>query len=868
MRKIYLSILLSIAICVGLNAKHVELNYALQVAKNFYQQNTSTPATMPFKLVYECKTNANVGRSSDGITAYYVFDVGENQGFVIVSGDDLAEPVLGYNITGRYTKENLPPALIKWMDNYRLQIVYAVENLQSTSTEITNKWDKYYNNTTVNHPGRSTNSVNPLLGSIAWNQDPYYNEMCPYDNNYSDYCVTGCVATAMAQIMKYWAFPTQGTGFHSYNDPHYGTQSANFGGTTYQWSSMPNSINSSNNAIATLMYHCGVAVDMGYGPGATGGSEAYVTIAGAPTGSACAELAYKTYFGYDPGTIQGILRDNYPNQNDWTSLLTNELDNNRPIQYAGSGQGGGHTWVCDGYDQNGQFHMNWGWGGNSNGYFDINNLSPGALGAGGGTGGFNSYQQAIIGIKPVNGGGGGGGGTINQSNIVLNGTTTANPSIVEIGQQLTINSFIKNAGSNNFTGDFGAAIFDATGVFQGWVELFTSQTLTANTAYTATFVLDTVNLIPGQYAIGIYYRNGSNNYSLMDPTTYANPIYITVTAPYSYIQMGGNSTITPATPVVNGAFTDSVIIGNAGSSPLSGYLEADLHDLDGNYLMTISSVSGTLAAQTSYQVVFSTTGLNVAPGTYYIAYWSTPDQQNYSLVYTQSYPNPVLVTIVDKPINPDIYEQNNTEATAYNLPVSFTNNHTHISTTGSNIHVGNDYDYYKIDLPSGDNYSIGVEIFDQVTHPTVYTDDVAFSYKVNSGNWSDAYDDVLPGPIYVPGGGTVTFFVADYYTGSVGTYLLDMDIARGPNVGINEIKPQSLQVYPNPVNDVLMIKTAGIEGDYELQVFNSLGAVVKQTSGSNSEEMIKTDVKGLASGMYTVQLKTGTGIANSKFIVK
>ena len=190
--------------------------------------------------------------------------------------------------------------------------------------------------------------------------------------------------------MKYWEYPSQGIGFHSYNEDDYGTLSANFASTTYNWAAMPNNVTSSNNAVATLMYHCGVSVDMNYGVG--GSSAQTLDVAN----------ALINYFGYSP-QIEGLYKTNYSNVQ-WINLLKTDLDNNRPIQYAGSGNGGGHSFVCDGYDNNDWFHFNWGWGGSSDGYFDLDYLNPGSLGTGGGTGGFNTNQRAIIGIQPPSGG--------------------------------------------------------------------------------------------------------------------------------------------------------------------------------------------------------------------------------------------------------------------------------------------------------------------------------------------------------------------------------------------------------------------------------------------------------------------------------
>lgn len=868
-KKLYL-LLASFVYCFGVFAKDVDVNYAKQVAQNFYLQNTQHSGELT--LAYACTTKAGVGRSSDGQSVYYVFNVGNNQGFVIVSGDDLVQPILGYSTEGNYTLNNMAPATNKWMNNYEKQIVYVKENETQTTDEIKTLWYDYYNNINpLQYAQRGTQAVNPLC-QTKWNQDPYENAMCPYDNGYGQRTVTGCVATAMAQIIKYYNYPDQGTGFHSYNDQNYGTQSANFGSTTYQWTQMPNLLTSNNSAVATLMYHCGVSVDMHYGVGATGGSSAYVVASESPV-QACAEYSYKTYFGYDPATLQGVVRQNYSDAN-WSNLLKTELDNSRPIQYAGFGNGGGHTWVCDGYDANSFFHMNWGWGGNSDGFFSLNNLDPSALGAGGGTGGFNTGQQAVIGIKPLNGGGGGGGGgggTVNPDGIQLYSATTVSANPFQSGGSFSVYADIANLASTDFTGDFAAALFTDQGVFVDFIQEYTNQTAQAGFHYNVTFTANTLSLIPGTYQIGIFYKSGSNNYSLIDPATFYNPVTITVTGPYSDMQMYDNTTVTPTVIVKNQSFTVDTKIANYAATNFNGYLSADLFDDQGNYVQNIQVLSG-VSLQAGYfnSYQFASNGMNVTPGSYYIGYFSSTDGQNWNLIYTQSYPNPVPVTVADQPLSPDIYEANNTANAAYPFQVNFSGNNASITSAGSNNHIGSDYDYYKINLPSGTNYSINARVHDSYSsgNGNNYTNDVQFSYQVNGGTLSDAYDDVMPSPIYVAGGGTVIFFVSDYFTGTVGTYLLDMNITRGQNVGINDVADNKLVVFPNPANNQMFIDAGNLTGEYTLNIFDLRGQLVSSNTGTLSNQLIKTDVSTFAKGMYSVQLKTANGTATSKLIVE
>jgi len=208
--------------------------------------------------------------------------------------------------------------------------------------------------------------VLPLLTTL-WAQDCYYDALCPADPaGPCSHAVTGCVATAIAQILKYHNFPSQGVGQHTYDCPPYGQQSANFGNTTYDWSAMPDSVAANNTAVATLMYHAGVSVDMSYTATGSGASDVNVPV------------AFLNYFNYSP-EIDIINKASYPDVENFKSILRADLDAHLPICYGGFNSTGtaGHEFVCDGYrTSDGTFHFNWGWSGFANGYYAIGNLNP------------------------------------------------------------------------------------------------------------------------------------------------------------------------------------------------------------------------------------------------------------------------------------------------------------------------------------------------------------------------------------------------------------------------------------------------------------------------------------------------------------
>lgn len=314
--------------------------------------------------------------------AHLYLYVGEEGGFVVVSGDDCARPVLAWSADAP-TDDTLHPALRYWLDGYDRQIARAVALGVQTSPE----WRSPKN-------GAAVTTVGPLL-TTRWNQGDYYNNQCPTVGG--EHCYTGCVATATAQVMKYHNHPATGQGSHSYTSQ--GTQSANFGATTYAWNQMPDRLTATSTsaqiaAVAQLMYHVGVAVEMNYGTDvstATTDSYGYFDV--------CAENALKQYFGYS-NTVRSLSRGAY-SQQAWVNVIEAEIDSLRPVIYSGRGISAGHTFVCDGHDNYHRLHINWGWGGLYDGWFLSDALVLGGSGIGGNSDDdYRMRQSIIIGIKP------------------------------------------------------------------------------------------------------------------------------------------------------------------------------------------------------------------------------------------------------------------------------------------------------------------------------------------------------------------------------------------------------------------------------------------------------------------------------------
>ena len=343
---------------------------------------------------------AYTSKDAYGNPCYYIYNL--PNGFVIVSGDDAVKPVLAFSNEVPFQLNKVSPSAKYLLDGYNLQIANVKSAGLVAPPDVAQNWNVLQGLVAPHSADRTTSVVvAPLLGSLIWDQSPYYNDSCPNDVAGGGLSVTGCVATATAQVMKFWGWPAQGVGSHSYTSATLSFNlSANFGATTYNWASMPNSISAHNTAIAQLMFHVGVAVDMDYTAAESG---AYVISSATGTPPNCAQYALTQYFKYDPTSIQGLSRSDYADAA-WYSLIETDLNAGRPVIYSGSGTAGGHCWVLDGYDDTlgtNYFHCNWGWSGSGpDGYYSVDNMNPPALGTGGGGGGFDSFQAAIFGIKP------------------------------------------------------------------------------------------------------------------------------------------------------------------------------------------------------------------------------------------------------------------------------------------------------------------------------------------------------------------------------------------------------------------------------------------------------------------------------------
>lgn len=486
--------------------KPVDQNKAKAIATSFVTQK-QTSDSLPSKQNKALK-QVQLQQVNNANNLLYIFNILDG-GFVIISGDDVAQPILGYSATGTIPTGVVPDNVKSWLDRYNRQIQTAIDSNYTQSEEIARQW--------ANLPMRINGMVvvSPLL-STAWNQAPLYNNFCPFDSTKNERTVTGCVATGMAQVINYWEYPNTGFAAHTLRHARYGELTANFQNTTYNYALMPDTLKSTStsaevDAIATLMYHCGISVDMDYNVVAEGGSSSYASNV---------VSALKKYWGYSNNVR--LVQKYYYYLKDSVKI---ELLAQRPVMLSGSGEGGGHFFVADGFDSNNYFHINWGWGGLFDGYYTLNALNPGIGGIGGGSGSYNDNLSAIIGVEPAQ------YPSLSDSTngLQLTSNVITDKYEIEYLDGFTISSSIKNNGTTDFNGEIAFVVydFDNTTIFDT-IGLQT-KSLTAGSEQSVTFTFPGSSEYTGIHVISLITRTNGGQWKFINKNGYSNRAQIEFT---------------------------------------------------------------------------------------------------------------------------------------------------------------------------------------------------------------------------------------------------------------------------------------------------------------------------------------------------
>lgn len=469
-------------------------------AKEISEQQAAAIAS---KLRASCATRSMSGATATltkitggNATLAYVYNYSGDQGFVIVAGDDRVGKVLAYSPTGKFDLDNLAPATRAWLDVQKNDVLSVV----SGGAVVAAANDEEYVYDTA---------VEPLCTS-QWSQGaPYYN-LCPLQTNSKgekEHAATGCVATAMAQILYYWKYPQTGTGSNTIETYDGQTLTVDFSQSNYDWANMSDTYDSTSSeasqaAVAKLMYDCGVAASMNY----------YVEGSGARELNAANALVNN--FNMDKG-LKTRYAESYRSYAEWCNLIKSEIDSLRPVFYGGLDiVDGGHAFVCDGYDRAGLFHINWGWGGFADGYYTLRTLQPTYKDGNGNTvllHSFSAKQQILIGVKPAEANSQAHPYTITSDEIKMLVNDSENRKLY-----VSISSLM-NGGYGTFTGNFLLTLYDSEGNRAYECPIFSSDVEVETEMYFSNLakVFDVSSLPNGEYSVHIYSKEYPSGYEEM-----------------------------------------------------------------------------------------------------------------------------------------------------------------------------------------------------------------------------------------------------------------------------------------------------------------------------------------------------------------
>lgn len=426
-------LLLFATLALSASAENISEDVARGLALDFFKNNSPQTSVSNLQMVYDGETP--LSRADGSAPALYVFDNPQGKGFVIVSGDDIAQPILGYSYEHDFPEGNLPTHIQGWLESLKTQIndgrklgvVEAPKNRALTRV------------------GQTVVKLQTAL----WGQDAPFNRLTPRIGMKET--PSGCVITATAIVMHYHKWPAQGYGIV----PGYTTRTNKITrrsvtlGHYYDWEGMPSNYSTSytyeqGNQVAQLMSDLGIMLEADYDPEGTG---AYTR-----------DIAYRLpdYMDYDKSALA---RNRYEyTDEEWHSMLTNELNQGRPIIYSGSNLYAGHAFVLDGYTTDRYYSVNWGWDGYCNGWFLLNALRPTGSGTGGNNDHYNFYQEAITDLKPD-----AGGDYVELLGFGQNGFTTEETEFATGVPFLVTADELRNHGGGLFTGSILWALTDKTG---------------------------------------------------------------------------------------------------------------------------------------------------------------------------------------------------------------------------------------------------------------------------------------------------------------------------------------------------------------------------------------------------------------------
>ena len=444
-----------VLLALSVSAENIPVDKARQMATEFFQNNRPRLSVGSLQMVYDGETA--LSRANGEEPALYVFDNPQGKGFVIVAGDDLAHPILGYSYENDFPAENIPVHVEKWLEGLKRQI---------------NDGRKYGVVSTPSSRSLSRAGTPVVeLKTAQWDQGAPYNKFCPTVDGKSTY--TGCLITATAILMRYHKWPERGVG----KLPGYTTETHKIDmpaielGHKYEWDKMPleyteGYTQEQADQVARLMADLGTMVAADYGPDITGAAAYH------------ASQTLPLYMGYDESAINRT-RYSYMDT-DWHALMQSELQQGRPVLYSGFSDNGGHGFILDGYTTDKYYSVNWGWGGYCNGYFLLEALVPSGSGIGGNNDHYNYDQAAITGLQPD-----AGNSPVEIFNFYGEGGMSADVTVFEQNKPFNLKvDGLYNMGRYNFTGQIKFSLTDKTGKVKEDLYIFPAKDVKSYDKYT------------------------------------------------------------------------------------------------------------------------------------------------------------------------------------------------------------------------------------------------------------------------------------------------------------------------------------------------------------------------------------------------
>lgn len=840
-KRLLLSILF-LFICFWIYSKPRSNAEALIIANQFYNNSSNRQKMVTDKetlqLAYTAKPTV-LTKSSELSNYYYVFNRPNHNGFIIISGDDVAKDVLGYSDNGSFYIDSIPSNFRYWLIGYQKEIDYYFDHSEKSSIPTILQTKAITNNFLP--------SVPPLLGGIKWNQGSPYNDLCPLMPN-GNRSVTGCVATAMAQVMRYYKYPNVGLGSMTYTPPQIGkVLSLDFSKTILDWNNMTETYSTGSSAteksaVATLMYNCGVSVRMNYwnSSGALTSSMAYALIEN---------------WGYD-SKLQYIDRL-YFTKDEWTNILKNELNVKRPVLYGGNSDSGGHQFICDGYNSSNLFHFNWGWGGSSDGYFELSALNPSSLGIGGGNGGgFNYGQDIVIGVQSPN------FAPLERTCFLTTTGIYVGTSNIDRTGVFSLKIYnAANKGLFNFSGIWNFALYDGDN-FVALVSSSLNQTLNVNNKYTEYPFNGTVPAtVPnGSYRVYPVYKADDQTEWHRFNCPSGNSNYINATITSSNITFGTvnlvpqlnlNSFTTSNNLYQNKLCNVKFSITNQGiefASSISVVLESVANP---TITQTLLDASPYVLSSGETKVIDLYETISVAPGQYKMTiYYDSDNNIENTNVMNQILGTPINVNVLSAPT-----EDPSLTAVA---PATFANPlNVNKNCALLSVKVKNTGGVYANDIiayifsESGSGTSLSYFGYQNMIIDKNEEQTIQFTGPINLviGNYR-------VGIFYSNTSNKFTALLPYTYT-SIPFTLTDIP------TGLESHTVDKVTLYPNPVDDILFIKSDELIRSVSIKDIS--GSTVYSTSPNEIGDL-SIPVEHLNKGIYLILVELESGNQTLKFL--